>query len=228
MLFFFVSCTTKVKTIGTEASIKKDTLKSAKHTVKCKNDASLYAEVVKDVLYKDSLSNIYLKRKQTILDSPLGGELTECEKLPFAFIKEVGTLDDGIKLIKDVVDIDSFKTFKSTDTYFLDDKKIYVYRDYPIGYPPFYELSLKQNEIVIIDSLYIKDVTRVYWKGIKIKNADAKSFKSSFIRAQNGKKQALVHDKNYIYFNGKPYTLERLKHLSAKKNVIDSLIQIYF
>lgn len=203
-------------------------IKHHQDTLKCKNDPSLYTEIITDLLYKDSNSQIYLKRKQNNLKSPLGGELSECQKLPYAFIKEIGTLNDSIAFIKDVVAINFFKRIDNTDIYFTDDTNLFVYRDYPVGYPPFYQIDINLKQVQIIDSLYIKDRFNVYWKGIKINKADSKSFTSKVVKDRNSVPFSLVYDKNRLYFFDKPYTLERLGGLPLNTHTLDSLRNIFF
>ncbi len=194
----------------------------------CKNDPSLYKEIVKNLLYTDSISNIYLKRKQQNMISPLGGELTKCEKLPYSYIDYVGTLNDSIAFIKDIIKIDSFKRIENSNTYFTDHKYVYAYRDYPVCYPAFYQININPKYNKVIDSFYIKDKLAVYWKGIKVGNADSKSFKSTVFKSKKGEKINLAYDKNYIYFYDKPYSIDRFENLPLEKNILDSLRNIYF
>jgi len=206
-----------------------DSLKTLeKDTIKCNNDPKLYTEIVENLLYKDSISNVYLKRKQLNMVGPLGGELTKCEKLPYAYLDEVGTSNDSIGFISDIVDVISFKRLEKTDTYFIDTSSVYAYRDDPVGYPPFYQIDIDQKHSTVIDSFYIKDESKIYWKGIKIKNVDVKSFRSETLEDKNGRAFYLVFDKNQLYFRDKPYEQERFENLPLKRNVLDSLRNIFF
>ncbi|WP_055448135.1 DKNYY domain-containing protein [Lacinutrix mariniflava] len=223
---FFISCITKEKSI-----IKKEinpNKQIPQDSTKCKNDPSLYTEVVKNLLFKDSVSNIYLRIKQENNPSPLSGEITKCEKLHFAFLDYIGTLNDSIAFIKDIVDIKSFNKIKTSNIYFTDRNSVYVYRDHPVSYPPFYQIDINHKNYKIINDSYIKDNSKVYWNGMALDNADNKSFKNSTFTNKKGEIINLVHDKNFIYFNNIKYTLDRLKSLSLKKTTQDSLQNLFF
>ena len=235
LIFFFIlliiiSCGSNQKSEikKTNSSAKNYSKSKAKDTLKCKNDPSLYTEVTKNLLYKDSNSNIYLRRKQNNSPSPLGGELTKCQKLTYAFIDYVGTLNDSIGFIKDIVNVHSFERIDNSDLYFTDKANVYTYRYIPVGYPAFYQIDINPKYNKVINSSYIKDELKVYWNGINIENVDCESFMSSTFKTKNGKELILVHDKNHIYFNNKPYTLERLDKTLLRTSVIDSLKNIFF
>ncbi|MCR1025062.1 DKNYY domain-containing protein [Cellulophaga baltica] len=197
-------------------------------TVKCKNDPAVYTEVVAGLLYKDNNSDIFLKRQREIIKSPFGGELSKCQKFPFSFNKSVGTLNDSIAFLKDVVDIGSFSKLEHSDVYFYDKNYMYVYRDYPVCYPPFYQIEINKKYARIFDTDYIKDLNKVYWKGLEIENADANSFTTKIVADKEGKPFTIVHDNKQIYFFAEPMNLERFNNLPLPKKTLDAVRKTFY
>lgn len=197
-------------------------------TIKCKNDPSLYSEIISGLLYKNSSSNVYLRRKQVVQKSPLGGELSECEKIPYGYIHIMKTVNDSIIKIGDVIDVKTFKKLSNTDVFYSDKNSIYVFQDSPATYPQFKEIDIDINKMVILDSLYIKDEKNVYWKGIKIPKAKAISLKSKEIYTKDRKKISLVYDGKSLYHLDKKYSIGQFKNLPLNNKKLDSLQSIYF
>ncbi|MCF6350192.1 MAG: DKNYY domain-containing protein [Flavobacteriaceae bacterium] len=224
ILIFFIGCKKNVHTqiaLGNKPNKKID-------TIRCKNDSSLYSEIVSGLLYKDSVSNIYLRRKKVMQKSPLGGKLSKCEKLPYGYIDVMGILNDSIVNIKDIIDIKSFKRFSQTDIFYADNNKVYVFQDSPVTFPQFFEINIDVEKVNIVDSLYIKDSKNVYWKGIKVQDVDAISLKKTTINTKDGEYISLVSDKKHLYLFNKKYNLEQLKNLPFSEKKIDSLQSIFF
>ncbi|HEX8577655.1 MAG TPA: hypothetical protein VF677_15315 [Flavobacterium sp.] len=153
IFILFISC----------VQVSKPNLNSI-HT-KCANDISLYTAISQNILYKDSLNKIYLKVNNVILDD-LIEPLSDCQKLPFAFVDEVGLINDSIASIGQVIDVKSFTKIKNTNHYYRDKNRVYYFRTAPVTYPSFYEIEINQLEIRVIDSITISDESSIYHNGI--------------------------------------------------------------
>lgn len=129
---------------------------------------------------------MYIRRKQIIKKGPLGGELSECEKIPYGYIDVMATLDNSIVEMKDILYVKSFKQFGQTDIFFYDKNSVYAFQDSPATYPQFSEINIDSQEASIVDSLYIKDPKNVYWKRIKVPEANAISLSTTNLRTING------------------------------------------
>jgi len=196
-------------------------------TLKCKNDPSLYTPIIVNLLYKDSLNNVFLRLasdKKYLLS--FKNTLNKCQKIPYHYLESIVTLDDSLTTLKNIVDHKSFAKHKNTNIFYYDKKRTYAFQDSPATYPQFSEIDIQQG--IPIDSLYIKDKKNVYWKGIKIKGANPLYFKASKITSKNGQKINLIHDNKTIYFLSRKMSIERLKNLPLTSKKIDSLISIYF
>jgi hypothetical protein len=134
---------------------------------KCKNDISQYVAVNQNLLYTDSSNKIYLKVNNIILDNPIVA-LTDCHKLPFVFINEIGLIDDSIASIEKIIDIESFVRIEDTSHYYRDKNRVYYFRTNPVTYPNFYEIQVNESEIYVIDAITIRDKAKTYRNGILV------------------------------------------------------------
>ncbi|KZS38923.1 hypothetical protein AWE51_15185 [Aquimarina aggregata] len=153
----FTSCKNKV--LGDT-----DKLVSGNIIQKCENDERLYTSVNTDLLYKNNLNKVYLKRRNEFpKDYP---DLNECQKLPYAFIEVLALKNDSIVTISSIIDVESFSRFVGTDIYFYDKNRVYTYNTTTATYPNFYEIELDKKSAKLIDSFSLKDKYRLYKNGM--------------------------------------------------------------
>lgn len=231
---FFVSCQNNkrdknVAVAQVQEELVPDTTKFIKNqdSIKCANNPIRFTITKNHLLFRDSLSGLYLRRKNNVPINP-DRPLSKCQKLPFGFVNAMVLLNDSVVTIDDILDLDSFKKLRNTDVFYKDEKKTYAYQEDPVSYPAFSEIEVNPEKVRIIDSLYIKDNITVYFQGIRLNIADAKSFTSQTYRDSLGEKLTLVYDRNNIYHLGKPYSVERLDYLALHKKQLDSIRAIYF
>ncbi len=193
-------------------------------SVKCANDTTLYKNIKKEILYVDSSNKVYLRRKNTQIEPNVN--LSKCQKLPFVFLNDVALLDDSISALEMVVDVATFDRFKDSNTYFRDKNRFYVYRDYPVTYPPFHEIKIDKNNVQLLSEKYIKDNNNVYWNGLSIRNVEPKSFYITSYQTKKEGKYIFGVDSKYLFINDRPINSENFTQ-PMTKYLRDSLIKVY-
>jgi hypothetical protein len=74
--------------------------------------------------------------------------------------------DSLIYAIDDVVDINSFQLIEGTKCYYYDKNRIYALEsDRKVSYPKFVEIEFDLINLIIKDSVTIKDDYRLYFEG---------------------------------------------------------------
>lgn len=157
-LLLIVSCQNNNKHSKNLNSLNKET--------NCINDSTLYTSINKNLLYKDSLGEIYLKVKNEIIDDSKN-TISECQKLPFIYLKEVVLVNDSIANISDIITVNSFHKLNNS-MYYSDENRIYALRTNPVTYPPFFEINLNAKNIKVLDSLSITDGNSKFINGEKL------------------------------------------------------------
>lgn len=183
-----------------------------KHLEVKKQQKLVYTPVSKNILYKDSANNIYLK----VTDIFIG-----TDSLYDSYLKDV-SLKDSTLLLKDVVDIPTFNYFQSSEKFYIDKNYIYVYQNIPSTFTPFIVLEIKKDKAKLLEENYIKDDENVYWQARKVPKADAKTF----VVYNKEESLGFALDKNSIYKDGQKLTIADSSYFPNK--IKDSIIDNYF
>jgi len=139
-LYFFFGCNSP-----------QQNLSARKEKEDCVNDSTLYKKVNEQhLLYKDSLNNLYLKVNNIQLIENQKN-LSNCQKHPYIFVKEMALKNDSIVGLKNVIDIVTFK--KYSNNVYADRNRIYYFETEIATYPIFFEVDIKPSDKIRFDSL---------------------------------------------------------------------------
>lgn len=170
----------------------------------------------KELLFKDEKGDVYLKVKKSQIGT---------DQVSYVYYNELG-FNDSIYSLKEIIDTASFANYNDSEIFFRDRKSVYVYQEFPPSHPPIKKLNLNLSESQIVSREYVKDENFVYWFGIKMENADAKSF--SISKELRGENWFLAVDKNSIYNGRDRLSKEDLLIYPIEKEKLDSLVKSYF
>lgn len=105
-----------------------------KEKISCANDPRLFQSInSQNLLFKDSLDIIYLRVKNEQLKGTT--ELSDCQKLPYVFIKEMALKNDSIVELNNIIDIATFT--KYANNLYIDNRRTYYHETETTAYPSF-------------------------------------------------------------------------------------------
>ncbi|PID68192.1 MAG: hypothetical protein CR968_02915 [Flavobacteriia bacterium] len=195
--------------------------------IDCFNSPKNYIATDNPLIFRSKKDGfLYLRRERILKTNAFRTKIGKCGKIPFVFLTDIETKDQKIKGVGDVIDI---KTFKKINHQFYEDSlHIYVFQTSPARYPNLIQLPLIKSETEFMCSSYIKDKSSVFWKSMKLEEADPETFRCIELKTKDNEDIILVGDKRYLYFFYTPMEKERFDYLPLVKKDKEKLYNKYY
>ncbi|PID68191.1 MAG: hypothetical protein CR968_02910 [Flavobacteriia bacterium] len=211
VILLSLSCNNKLPTKENQVVLAHQTTK-IDTIINCSNSPDNYIATDNPLIFKSKRDHfLYLKRERIVKTDAFKTKLSKCEKIPFVFLIDIKSKDQKITCVGEVIDV---KTFKKINHQFYEDSlSVYVFQTSPARYPNLVQLPLKKSDTEILCSSYIKDKSSVFWKSIKLEEADPETFRCIELKTNDNEDIILVGDKRHLYFFYEPMDQERFDYL---------------